>query len=238
MGLFKRSKSKEEEIPKLPPLPEIPGMAPQELEYPPAGEEYYSQEETHPLPAFPDSSMGQQMNQNTIKEAVTEPRTYEYDEMMPNNVPSITKPMPPMAKPMPPLSAKAPKIKRALTSMGREDVKQGRFLGDRDYGEYGQGYAPMTEAEPMRPIGRVAIYPVAEHPVARKEPLFIQLDKFEHTIAAFDQIKLQISEIESLLRNVKETQAKEEENLYHWQNEIEQIRAKLEEIDREIFSQI
>jgi len=221
MGLFKKKKSeKENQPPKLPPLPQTPNFQSQnnQLAYPPEEQGQYSeypeeqyqdeglqyppeeqgqyQDESSPLPAFPESNIGEQMNQNTIKDAVTEP-------------------------------IRAPQ-KTPLTK-GKNTIE---ITGEEP--QYQQNVPMMQEIKksvttPIKPTHRTT---------ARKEPLFIQLDKFENTIASFNQIKLQISEIETLLKSIKETRAKEQEDLNNWEEQIEQIRMRLDKIDQEIFSQI
>ena len=45
---------------------------------------------------------------------------------------------------------------------------------------------------------------VQQRQIKQKEPLFVKLDKVENTISALNEIKLRMSEIDSLLRNLKE----------------------------------
>lgn len=64
MGLFKK-KQKKEEIPKLPELPEpleLPKLPEVETSYP---------KNLPQLPQYPSNTLGNQLSQNTIKEAVT-----------------------------------------------------------------------------------------------------------------------------------------------------------------------
>lgn len=63
MGLFKKDKSSEKEVPTLPKLPELSSF-PETKE-----RELYSQS-TNQLPRFPNNSFGEKFSQNTIKEAV------------------------------------------------------------------------------------------------------------------------------------------------------------------------
>ena|SRR3989344_5370229 len=70
------------------------------------------------------------------------------------------------------------------------------------------------------------------------QPLFIKLDTFERAISSFNEIKLKISEIESLQRNIREIKNREEAELSEWEREIEGIKARLEQINHDIFSKI
>lgn len=210
MGIFKKSVNKEEKIPKLPSLPTMQGNRPQNLEQ---QNQYYDQslEEPNPLPEYPNSNIGSEMNQNTVKEAVTD-QPQEYDE-----------------------SGQYDNYEQG--SYEQEPITQ-EYDESEQYDNYEQEpiqqYEEPQEQTPMQTVPAIR----KQKSTTRNEPLYIQLDKFEHTIASFDQIKLQISEIEALLKHIKETRKKEEENLSNWEAEIEQIRAKLEKIDKDIFSQV
>lgn len=80
--------------------------------------------------------------------------------------------------------------------------------------------------------------PPAETNVRGAEPLFIKLDTFEKAISSFNEIKLRIGEVEILLRNIRELKTQEERELNDWEKEIEAIKARLEQIDHEIFERI
>src|SRR3989344_5799942 len=74
--------------------------------------------------------------------------------------------------------------------------------------------------------------------VRRAEPLFIRLDTFESALSSFNEIKLRTHEIETLVRNIKEVKIKEEKELNEWEREIQTIKTRLEQIDKEIFEKI
>jgi len=70
------------------------------------------------------------------------------------------------------------------------------------------------------------------------EPVYVRIDKFKAAINNFDEIKSKILEIEDLLRKIRGIKQKEEEELKEWEKEIESIKARIEGIDRSIFSKI
>jgi hypothetical protein len=72
----------------------------------------------------------------------------------------------------------------------------------------------------------------------KAEPVFIRLDKFQLTLDSFEQIKNKISEIESLLRKIKEVKSKEDEELTAWEREIQIIKSRIDSIDKNMFSNI
>ena len=70
------------------------------------------------------------------------------------------------------------------------------------------------------------------------EPIYIRLDKFESTVAAFEEIRKKVNEIESLLAKIKETKRKEEAELEEWEQEIQTVKARIEAIDKSIFNKL
>ncbi len=68
------------------------------------------------------------------------------------------------------------------------------------------------------------------------EPIFIRIDKFEEGFRTFEGVKKQVSEIENMLKDLKNIKEKEEKELEFWEGEIKQIKEKIEKIDRNIFS--
>ncbi len=76
-------------------------------------------------------------------------------------------------------------------------------------------------------------------PVPKKiEPLFIKLDKFEGAMNTLEDTKQKISEIESLLTNIKEIKSREEQELTNWQKEIQEIKIKINTLDKELFGKL
>ena len=70
------------------------------------------------------------------------------------------------------------------------------------------------------------------------EPIYIRIDKFQAAQKNFEQIKDKINEIESLLQKVKDIKSQEETELNGWTEDIEKIKARLAEVDSEIFDQL
>jgi hypothetical protein len=221
MGFFKRdnkpqmkkfksySEQPSDSPPELPELPKLP-----EFNLP--QEEIQTENQIQPpnLPSFPNSNFGEKMSQSTIKEAVN-PRI-EQEEEFQESYPQFQRQMikPPMYNlPEQNFQKRMPQKNISKKSMTREisDWPQQNF-----------------QQTPQK----------TEKRIKRSEPLFIQLDKYEKTISTFDEIKLKISEIENLLKSVREVKMKEDEKINHWENEIESIKAQLDEIDQDIFNQV
>ncbi len=74
--------------------------------------------------------------------------------------------------------------------------------------------------------------------VRKAEPVFIRLDKFEESLHLFEKAKKQISEIETMLNNIKTLKEQEEKELEFWEKEMQSIKMQIEKVDRDIFSKI
>ena len=70
------------------------------------------------------------------------------------------------------------------------------------------------------------------------EPIFVRIDKFQSAQKNFNQIKDKVKEIESVLKKIKDVKSQEEVELKGWTEDIEKIKARLSEIDVEVFNQI
>jgi len=70
------------------------------------------------------------------------------------------------------------------------------------------------------------------------EPVFIRLDKFEDSMKIFAKAKQQIYEIEKDLKDIKTLKEQEERELSSWENEISNIKEKIEKVNQDIFSKI
>ena len=72
----------------------------------------------------------------------------------------------------------------------------------------------------------------------KAEPVFIRIDKFEESLKIFEKTKDKISEIEKMLKHIKDVKENEERKLDSWENEIEIIKKQIEKVDANIFSKI
>lgn len=70
------------------------------------------------------------------------------------------------------------------------------------------------------------------------EPVFVRLDKFQNAIKNLNEIRKQLSEIESHLVDINNIRERETKDLEKEEEEITEIKAKLESIDAGIFSKL
>ncbi|MFH0711501.1 MAG: hypothetical protein V1889_00035 [archaeon] len=97
---------------------------------------------------------------------------------------------------------------------------------------------PMQLSVADLPRRTLEINPIEEKITREVEPIFVRIDKFQSAQKNFEQIKIKIKEIESIIGKIKDTKSKEEIELKGWAEDIERIKSRLSEIDSSIFDQI
>ncbi len=75
-------------------------------------------------------------------------------------------------------------------------------------------------------------------PVKLREPIFVKIDKFKDALNNFEAIKKKLTEIENLLKRVKETRGREQEEMDMWEREIMTIKDRVSSIDEKLFSKL
>lgn len=79
---------------------------------------------------------------------------------------------------------------------------------------------------------------MAEIGKLREQPIFVKIDKYRDAVMNLEMIKKKLQETSNLLEKIKETRAKEEEELNIWVEEINTIKEKVETIDKKLFGSI
>ncbi|MBT3691360.1 hypothetical protein HOG16_03920 [Candidatus Woesearchaeota archaeon] len=124
------------------------------------------------------------------------------------------------------------------SKFSQNTIKQA-VTGNEEENDYNH-YEDDEESTPTMPIRKPRSREYDEPPImqGRKEPVFIRLDKFEETIKIFETAKTQITQIESMLTNIKKRKEEEEKALANWEQNIQKIKMQIEKIDKEVFSKI
>lgn len=66
-------------------------------------------------------------------------------------------------------------------------------------------------------------------------PIFVKIDKYKDAMESLETIKKRVQETSSLVESIKETRAKEEEELDQWAREIEDVKRKIDLIESKLF---
>ncbi|MFA5992588.1 MAG: hypothetical protein WC796_02705 [Candidatus Pacearchaeota archaeon] len=229
MGFFNKNKENNEvnvtgpqQVPQLPAVPEPP----QEMQEVPMEEDFNIPElpappsmRSYSLPSYPNSGIGQRMSQEAVKGAVIQEE--DLYPGTPSYMPQIPRPNPMKTRTM-----EIDEFKPRSFPQRPMDMNMNK---DVDLGLDNTEQLPTwVMPEPRQTQPRVK----------KTEPLFIKLDKFESTISTFNEVRLRVSEIESLLKNIRAIKAKEEKELNDWEKELEVIKSRLDQIDHEMFKGI
>ncbi len=96
----------------------------------------------------------------------------------------------------------------------------------------------LEETMPSPPItSQIEKRQIIQKQMTKKnEPVFVRLDKFQTTVDTFEEIKEKVSEIEEVLKKIREERSKEEKELTEWENELNLMKARIEVIDKNMFS--
>lgn len=91
---------------------------------------------------------------------------------------------------------------------------------------------PKTGKKMAREIRTVAREP------EKAKALFIKIDKFKEILASIELMERKASELENIIRGLKEVRAKEEQLLSGWHQEIEELKTKINLIERALSEKI
>lgn len=74
-------------------------------------------------------------------------------------------------------------------------------------------------------------------PSARREnkPIFVRVDKFQLARNSLETVKVKLSEIEDLLKTIRDVKTKEDAELSSWESEMENIKSRVQSVLNDIF---
>ena len=255
MGFFSKSKNKKEiqasssapqKMPELPPIPDFPQdndfRQPALPQFPLKTQLSLTQQSPSQLPSFPNSQIGQKMSQNIIKDAIYDeeksysPQFKDSDRLMSPRTEEISS-MAFKTSPVPALTL-TPSQTQALQ---KSQVIQ---LKESDWRNASIEMSDWTSHPQQHDISEYPTHITIKRPetgtvkIKRIEPIYIKLDKFESTMATFHDIKAKVAEVESLLKDIRKTKIQEEKELNDWENELTELKARLDQIDQQVFKEI
>jgi len=198
-------------------LPDLPEYNPPQSSIPSFRENSeenneYSEMENQKLPSFPDSPMQQGFSQAAIKDAVT---TSEQREEIEEEAE---------------MSSFAPKPSYEVVEM--EDWAQSSAPSPR---------LISSSIPSPREIGSEMEYsPSFKEPKIVKSPaeIYVKIDKFVSAKRSVQSIQEKIEEIDELLRKIRETKLREDQDLASWEKEMIEIKTHIQKINENIFEKL
>lgn len=121
-------------------------------------------------------------------------------------------------------------IKEAITGKKEEEVEAEDFE---------EKEIPMMQKPLVREgTKRDTFVPLQRIKTKEAEPIFIRIDKFEEGSRVFEEVRKKVLDIENMFNEIKNVREKEEKELALWEDEIKQVKEKIEKVDDNIFSQV
>ena len=230
MGLF----TKKEEVPKIPAsasLPSLPSLP--SLETKPKES---IKKDLPGLPSFPSNSKNENLNQEMVKSAVSEmpsPGEEEVHVEIPKSFPKVEAPKGESIIPQKPsMASSIPEPPKSLIPMSQEINPQESELPPHLPIPTSPSASPLTSAPAPAPTSPPTPAP------RQNDPIFVRIDKFQAAQKSFEEIKSKVTEVELVLKKIKDVKSKEEEELKGWTEDIENLKNRLMEIDSDIFSHL
>ncbi|MEK6888530.1 MAG: hypothetical protein AABW80_00295 [Nanoarchaeota archaeon] len=91
------------------------------------------------------------------------------------------------------------------------------------------------ESKPLPPPPTFQYTPIVQQ---QKNDIFVKIEKFQTARKSLSSATEKVSEIESLLRKIREVRMREEQELTAWEKEISDTKAKIETVTRNLFDKV
>lgn len=72
-------------------------------------------------------------------------------------------------------------------------------------------------------------------PKSKNSDIYVKIDKFNSAKRSLSAIHEKLGEIDELLKRIRETKLKEDQELSNWEREISSLRSKMQEVTESIF---
>jgi len=174
-----------------------------------------SSDEKHNLPSFPDSAMKKGFSQSAIKEAINDYKDDKEDEL--------------------PILPESKNVKfRMVETEDHHDFKAV---------DSGKWYSPssMPIEPPEEHVIKKEIKPSVSRTVEIKDKdkdIYVKLEKYRNARKSLGDIESRLLEIDDLLKRIRETKLREEQELSAWEGEIISLKGKLKEVTENIFEKV
>ncbi len=208
MGFFK----KKEEVPELPQLPD----------YPPVYEDSSKPSKSRKsLPELPKSDFGEGLSQEMVKSEINNTHTNQNVEQLPRNFKLNSPEYPGHSKEEGDLIPSLPKNKKQ-TPLTREIPME----MSPELPEIHRRSLELPSNAEIRPLTKDT------------DPIFVRIDKFQDAQKKFNEIKKAVKEIGETQKKIRDAKVKEDIEIDAWVQEIDKVKARLGEIDKDIFDKL
>lgn len=75
-------------------------------------------------------------------------------------------------------------------------------------------------------------------PAAKTEDVYVKIDRFHSARKALTSARNKLAEIEEVMRKIRETRMREEQELASWEKDIDSVKSRVEDVTKNIFEKI
>jgi hypothetical protein len=75
-------------------------------------------------------------------------------------------------------------------------------------------------------------------PASKVEDVYVKIDRFHSARKALTGARNKLAEIEEVMRKIRETRMREEQELASWEKDIDSVKSKVEDVTKNIFEKI
>ncbi len=172
--------------------------------------------ERHGLPSFPDSPMQKGFSQTAIKDAVTHPDVQDEMEIITPPKDERTFKTVELDEWSSEQQKIPPSIAQRITSLSSTSVPQKQEFAP-------QATTPIMQISPRG---------------LKNTDIFVKIDKFYSARKALETASTKLDEIDELLKKIRETKMREEQELNTWEKDITTIKARLKDVTETIFEKV
>ncbi len=179
-------------------------------------------EEKHELPSFPDKYNEKGFSQAAIKGAVEESSNMGSNMGVERHVPEFPSPSDNKFKTIE-MEEWKPGFEEKEDEESHEGVPEFPYERGRDIGLIRGGFEKRSMEAPKSD---------------RNADIFVKLDKFYSARKSLVDVQQNLEDIDSLLRKIREIKMREEQELQGWEKELEGVKARLNDVNMNLFEKV
>ena len=131
-------------------------------------------------------------------------------------------PLKPAFRPLAPSSKEEVIVESTLPAIPEEPVTPPKFKPrPREF----QEFAPKRFVAELKPA-------------SMSEDVYVKIDRFHSARKALTGARNKLTEIEEVMRKIRETRMREEQELASWEKDIDSVKSKVEDVTKNIFEKI
>lgn len=195
--------------------------------------------EDHSLPAFPDSPAHNDFSQAAIKDAVGDEKYEDDQEEYPESGYHPAQPESHAGGEEKVGGLEKENIKIVEMEEWQPSVrdKEEEPRLPEEHHSYGIPQPPKSTPPPVNVMPEVPAEPVARPP-SKVPDVFVKIDKFHSAKRALSEVKDKLGEIDELIKKIRETKLREDQEIVAWEKDMEHIKARMRDVTESIFEKV